>query len=82
MSEVQTVKSFDAAELAKFDGVDGNPAYVAYDGKVYDITDAPSWIDGAHYMHMAGEDMTESMQDAPHAEEVMESYPVVGEYIS
>jgi len=69
------------AELSKYDGIDGNPAYVAYKCKIYDVSDSSNWIDGTHYQHIAGKDLTESMADAPHGEEVMNNFPIVGELV-
>ena len=31
-------QAFTEESLARFDGRDGRPAYVAYQGKVYDVT--------------------------------------------
>ena len=73
------MRLFTQEELAQFDGSKGNPSYAAYNGKVYDVSKGPNWAGGAHYQHVAGEDLTESMQDAPHGDDVMEGYPVVGE---
>jgi len=76
------MQTFTTAELAKYDGTGGNPAYVAYKGKVYDLSDGPNWSDGSHYMHSAGEDLTEEMETSPHSDDVMNDFPVVGELIS
>jgi len=66
-------------ELAAHDGRNGNPAYIAYNGKVYDVTESPMWAEGNHQgMHRAGTDLTPMLADAPHGEEVFERYPVVG----
>jgi predicted heme/steroid binding protein len=73
------LQSFTEEELAKFDGTGGNPTYVAYKGKVYDVSAGPNWGDGEHFQHMAGQDLTEAMQDAPHGDDAMDDYPVVGE---
>lgn len=56
----------------------GKPAYVAYKGRVYDVTDSSQWVDGDHLGHVAGEDLTESMDIAPHAEDVLERMKIVG----
>ena len=45
---------------------------------MYDVTDSDQWIDGDHIGHMAGQDLTEAMEIAPHSEEVMEKMKVVG----
>jgi predicted heme/steroid binding protein len=72
-------KEFTLEELAKFDGKDGRPAYVALKGSVYDISGSEQWQEGAHYaMHEAGKDLTEEMEDAPHGDEVLESFMKVG----
>ncbi|MEJ2499686.1 MAG: cytochrome b5 domain-containing protein [Campylobacterales bacterium] len=66
-------------ELKAFDGRGGQPAYIAYKGKVYDVTQSPLWQEGDHEgLHRAGTDLTEMLAGAPHGEEVFERYPVVG----
>ena len=65
-------------ELSKFNGKNGNPAYVGYKGKVYDVTTSMQWSDGDHLGHEAGQDLTESMDIAPHAPDVMERFKVIG----
>jgi predicted heme/steroid binding protein len=70
---------FSLEELAIYDGQDGEAAYVAYEGKVYDLTDSPMWEFGNHeYEHAAGEDHTDAMAAAPHGDDVMDGFPVVG----
>lgn len=76
------MKSFTLEELAKYDGTDGNPTYVAYNGKVYDVSDGQNWYRGEHYEHVGGEDLTDAMADAPHDDEVMSDFPIVGELVS
>lgn len=75
------MRTFTLRELAEYDGSDGNPAYVSYKGKVYDVTNGQNWTGGTHYEHYAGEDLTEEMDNAPHGDEVMDAFPVVGELI-
>lgn len=66
-------------ELARFDGRDGRPAYLAYAGKVYDVTDSFLWRGGRHQvLHRAGQDLTEALGQAPHGPELLERFPVVG----
>lgn len=78
--EVPEIKKFTLEELVKYNGQDGQPAYVAYKGKVYDISDNGMWDDGDHMgMHEAGSDLTAAMEDAPHEEDNILSMPVVGE---
>ena len=66
-------------DLAKFKGEDGK-TYIAYGGKVYDVSESDLWEDGDHMgAHDAGKDLTADMEDAPHGAEVLENFPVVGE---
>jgi predicted heme/steroid binding protein len=66
-------------ELKRCNGANGSPIYIAYKGKVYDVTLSPLFFDGVHFDHFAGDDLTEVLQDAPHGEEVFDLYPCVGE---
>jgi len=74
------MRTFTREELQKFDGREGRPAYVAFRGKVYDVSESFLWRGGKHQvLHQAGEDLTEAMQEAPHGEELLARFPVVGE---
>lgn len=75
------MRLFTKEELAGHDGTGGNPAYVAYKGKVYDLSAGPTWDAGAHYQHLAGEDLTDAMDEAPHGDELMDDFPIVGELV-
>lgn len=46
-------KIFTEEELGKYDGQNGNPAYVAIDGVVYDVTDVSAWNGGVHHGNKA-----------------------------
>ncbi len=73
------MKEFDEAGLAKFNGENGNPVYVAYKGKVYDVTESKLWRKGMHMKrHHAGQELTADIQGAPHEPDVLERYPLVG----
>lgn len=66
-------------ELLKYNGKNGNPAYIAYKGKIYDVSDSFLWKGGKHQvLHQAGEDLTDAIADAPHGEEMLERFPIVG----
>ena len=75
---MEDTKTFTQNELSQFNGKNGKPAYVGYKGKVYDVTDSDQWVDGDHTGHMAGQDLTEEMEIAPHNGEVMDRMKVVG----
>lgn len=73
------MRKFGTEDLAEYNGEDGASAYVAYDGKVYDVSASFLWQDGRHQVfHHAGEDLTDSLKQAPHGAELLERFPVVG----
>lgn len=66
-------------ELSAFDGKNGNKAYVAVDGVIYDVTDAEGWEEGNHNGYQAGQDLTkELMEDSPHGADVLENLEAIG----
>ena len=72
-------KKFSRKDIEKFDGKEGRPAYIAYNGIVYDVTDNLYWIDGNHFeSHSASVDLTSEIDNAPHGEEVFEGVAKVG----
>ncbi|MFX3617670.1 MAG: cytochrome b5 domain-containing protein [Sporolactobacillus sp.] len=66
------------AELKKYNGQNGQPAYVAVSGKVYDVTHAPDWHNGYHHGVQAGQDLTQAIKHAPHGTSVLSQLKVVG----
>jgi len=73
---------FSRETLAGFDGTDGRRAYVAFAGKVYDVTDSVLWKGGEHQgEHRAGNDLTVALDDAPHLPDELETFPVVGSIV-
>lgn len=73
------LKKFTLDELKQYDGKDGRPAYIAFNGKVYDVTDSFMWADGDHQgQHSAGKDLTSEIGMAPHGEEMLERVKLVG----
>ena len=78
----EETKKLTLQELAKFDGKNGNPAYIAYKGKVYDVTDSAFWLGGDHLnAHEAGKDLTSELDLAPHGPENLDRVKLVGELI-
>ncbi|MCE5188935.1 MAG: hypothetical protein LLF75_07110 [Eubacteriales bacterium] len=70
------------SELAQFNGKDGNPAYVAVDGVIYDVTNLPKWKNGEHNGYSAGQDLTDIIKNkSPHGVAKLKDVPVVGKLI-
>ncbi|MFP4331912.1 MAG: 2-oxoacid:acceptor oxidoreductase subunit alpha [Campylobacterales bacterium] len=66
-------------ELKKYDGKEGRKAYVAFKGKVYDVTSSSFWKKGEHEgLHVAGRDLSAQIAGAPHGDEVFKNFKVVG----
>ncbi len=66
-------------ELAQNNGKNGKSAYVAFKGTVYDVSASAFWMEGDHMgAHVAGKDLTNEMQLAPHREEMMQKVKQVG----
>jgi len=75
------MRKFTRKELSRYNGKDGAPAYTAYRGKIYDLSEAFLWKGGCHQvLHQAGQDLTDALdKEAPHGPEFLERYPYVGE---
>ncbi len=72
-------REFTMDELHNFNGKEGRPAFVAYKGKVYDVTESKLWKDGSHMKkHLAGHNLTDAMKIAPHGDEKILSMPEMG----
>jgi len=75
----EELKKFALNELKQYDGREGRPAYIAYSGKVYDVSESFLWMEGDHQgQHVAGKDLTDDMKMAPHGEEMFERAKLVG----
>ncbi len=65
-------------ELSKYNGKNGQKAYVAFRANVYDVTSSSLWKNGEHEgIHNAGIDLTPMMENAPHGEEVFKNFLLV-----
>lgn len=73
--------TFNQAKLAKFNGQNGQPAYVAVDGVVYDVSGVDAWAGGKHHGNLAGQELTTIIDTrSPHGRGVLKKLPVVGKY--
>lgn len=62
------------SQLALFNGQDKPEVYIAWKGLVFDVTASRLWKNGRHYEHWAGQDLTEELKEAPHAEWVFDRF--------
>ncbi|WP_061310816.1 cytochrome b5 domain-containing protein [Clostridium botulinum] len=51
-------KEFTLEELKKYDGSNGNPAYAAVSGIVYDVSYEATWAGGTHFGLYSGKDLS------------------------
>lgn len=77
-SPQSNAQTFTLDELAQYDGKNGNDAYVAVEGIVYDVTNAAKWQKGNHYGVQAGTDCTTAISRSPHGSSVLDGLPIVG----
>jgi predicted heme/steroid binding protein len=76
-TEKSKIKEYTLEELAKYNGKNGT-AYIAYQDKVYNVSDSNVWKNGSHNGCNAGTDLTGKMDKAPHGDRILKGYPVVG----
>lgn len=72
------VLNISKAMLSKANGQDKPFIWVAFEGKVYDVTESRLWQNGQHYEHWAGQDLTNELKDAPHTHKVFERFKMIG----
>jgi predicted heme/steroid binding protein/uncharacterized membrane protein len=81
MGEIE--RQITGDELKKCDGKEGRPAWVAFRGKVYDVSSSQRWAGGFHMKrHQVGQDLTSEFAAAPHDEKVFQRFPVVGTLVA
>ncbi|MCX8131851.1 MAG: hypothetical protein N3I35_17360 [Clostridia bacterium] len=85
-SESDKQKTFTKEDLAKYNGKDGQPCYVALYGVVYDITNVKGWKNGSHgHGILGGKDWTAAFDKlAPKSHknpDFLKKLPVVGVYV-
>ena len=72
-------KQFTLEELAKYDGSNGKPAYVAIEGVVYDVSLSSPWGGGTHFGLYAGKDLTKEFKGCHQGDKkILENLPIVG----
>lgn len=69
-------------ELSQYDGKEGRPVYIAYNGIIYNLTSSKLWREGSHFKkHPAGADLTNILKTAPHGEEKVLKMPAIGKLL-
>lgn len=76
-SKNETVKTFTAESLVKYNGLNGQPAYVAIGGNVYDLSSV--YNNGQHFGHKAGIDLTKEFY-SEHSANILKRFEIVGTY--
>lgn len=73
-----TTAIYTRQQLALRNGQDREEIWVAYAGKIYDVSSSRLWRKGQHYEHWAGQDLTAELSDAPHTSKVFDKFDIVG----
>ena len=68
---------FNKNSLRIYNGRQGQKAYIAYKGNVYDVTEL--FQEGEHRSCIAGNDLTDVLEMMPHGDEVVGRFAVVGQ---
>jgi predicted heme/steroid binding protein len=72
-------RSFTKRELRRRNGKHGAPAFIVYEGKIYDVSRSFLWQNGKHQaIHAAGADLTGSLVEAPQGADLLKKFPIVG----
>ena len=70
-------------QLKQYDGKNGNSAYIAVDGVLYDVSGVRQWKNGSHEGYSAGKDLTDAiMGKSPHGTSVLDGVPIVGKLVA
>lgn len=71
-------QKFTLEELSKYNGINGNAAYVSVNGIVYDVSSVQSWDGGVHFGVSAVSNATENFITCHVASKILEYLPKVG----
>lgn len=78
----RNIKDLTLKELSKYDGKNGNPAYVAVNGVIYDVTNEEILKKSPHNSINLGTDITKEFKGCHNSDEsVLAKLPIVGKVI-
>jgi predicted heme/steroid binding protein len=66
------------ATLATYNGKSGQPAYIAFEGTVFDVSSIANWKSGSHHGVKAGTDITDVFASSPHSKSILKLAVVIG----
>lgn len=69
---------FTPDELARYNGKDGQPAYVTVNTTVYDVTNNAAWAAATHFGLIAGRDLTNEFASCHAGQPILSRLKVVG----
>lgn len=69
-------------QLATYNGKNGNPAYVAINGTIYDVTKNAAWAAASHFGLKAGGDLTAQFNSCHAGQQILNRLTVVGKLIN
>jgi predicted heme/steroid binding protein len=75
---MSVLPNYTKSQLALRNGQDKPEIWVAFEGRIYDVSASKLWRKGKHYEHWAGQDLTDELKDAPHSQQVFEKFSVIG----
>ena len=75
---MSVLPNYTKSQLALRNGQDKPEIWVAFEGRIYDVSASKLWRKGKHYEHWAGQDLTDELKDAPHSRQVFEKFSVIG----
>jgi predicted heme/steroid binding protein len=75
---MSVLPNYTKSQLALRNGQDKPEIWVAFEGRIYDVSTSKLWRKGKHYEHWAGQDLTDELKDAPHSQQVFEKFSVIG----
>lgn len=73
--------TFTTEELSKYNGKNGNPAYVAVNGIVYDVTNNAAWAAATHFGLTAGKDLTQEFASCHAGQQILNRLKMVGRLV-